>query len=105
MDNWTLSASVGKVGVIALVQEIQHDGPGTKVERNILPNCRPWIAVYLKFLQSSPLDFAHPYELASYRPPQPLSIRPQVSVTDLRKIVDVRDVVDLGVRRDHESLF
>jgi hypothetical protein len=81
--------------VISLVEQEQHNRAGAEVERNVLANPRPRVTVDIQFLESPPLDFAHPDNRAIEAAPDTLRVRPQDGIDHLRQILRMRDVVNL----------
>lgn len=101
VDDGPLPTSVRQLGVITHIDEVEHDRARAKVERDILADEVVLVALDAQLLKPASLDAAHSNRRSRTAAADHNGVRPERTLRDdLREVIDVRDVVDPGLRRD-----
>lgn len=101
VDNGLLTAGIVEVWMIPLMEDVEHDGAGTKVERDILADGGFWITGDW-MLEAALFDGTHANEGAGDIMANAMGIGYKLCVLDdAGKVIDMGDVVDLGVGGNH----
>jgi hypothetical protein len=85
VQDWTLTTMIRKLGVVTLIDQVEHDRAGAKVERHARAHVQTGMAIQGQLMDTALFDLVHPNRGSGQGALHDLGIAPQATIRDNRR--------------------